>query len=145
MNRWLSLILACLALGLVVAGCGGDDDDDAGDSAQQTTEQTTEAEATTEATTEGGEPSGETVEVGMQDIKFDPDQVSVPVGGTVKWTNNEAVPHDVTKESGPGADFSSGNGNLQEGDTFEQTFADAGTVEYVCTVHPGMTGTVEVE
>lgn len=28
MTRWLAMLLACLALGLVVAGCGGDDDDD---------------------------------------------------------------------------------------------------------------------
>ena len=144
MTRWLALLLACLALGLVAAGCGDDDDDDGG--AAQTTEQTdTATEETTEAETEGGEPSGETVEVGMQDIKFDPQEVTVPVGGTVMWTNNESVPHDVTKESGPGEDFSSGNGNMQEGDTFEQTFSEAGTVEYVCTVHPGMTGTITVE
>lgn len=31
MTRWLALLLACMALGLVVAGCGDDDDDDGGD------------------------------------------------------------------------------------------------------------------
>ncbi len=81
----------------------------------------------------------------MKGIKFDPDSVTVKVGGTVKWTNNEDVPHDVTKEDGPGADFSSGNGNMKKGDTFEQTFKEAGTVNYVCTVHPNMKGTVNVE
>ena len=40
MKRWLALLLACLALGLVVAGCGDDDDDDGGDA--QTTEQPAE-------------------------------------------------------------------------------------------------------
>ena len=30
MRKWLALLIACLALGLVVAGCGGDDDDDGG-------------------------------------------------------------------------------------------------------------------
>ena len=29
MRKWLALLFACLALTLVVAGCGGDDDDDA--------------------------------------------------------------------------------------------------------------------
>ena len=67
------------------------------------------------------------------------------VGGTVKWTNNESVPHDVTKEDGPGANFSSGKGNMQQGDTYEQTFKEAGTVNYVCTVHPNMKGTVTVQ
>ena len=31
MKKWLALILACLALGVVIAGCGGDDDDSGGD------------------------------------------------------------------------------------------------------------------
>ena len=143
MSRWLALLLACLALGLVVAGCGGDDDDEGGDAAE-TTEQP--AEDTAAVDTGGGAAAGgESVEVGMKGIQFDPDSVTVKVGGTVKWTNNESVPHDVTKEDGPGAKFSSGNGNMQEGDTYEQTFKEAGKVNYVCTVHPNMKGAVTVE
>ena len=42
MKRWLALLLACLALGLVVAGCGDDDDDDGGGGDAQTTEQPAE-------------------------------------------------------------------------------------------------------
>jgi plastocyanin len=148
MTRWLALLIACLALGLVVAGCGDDDDDD-GNGAAQTTEQTeaatTTEEETTEAETEAGGGAAEAVEVKMKDIAFDPKDVTVPAGGTVKWTNDEAVPHDVTKTEGPGADFSSGSGNMQEGDTFEQKFDEAGEISYECTVHPGMTGTVKVE
>lgn len=82
----------------------------------------------------------------MEGIEFVPPDTTVAVGDTVTWTNNEAVGHDVTKEGGPGPDFSSGEpGGMQEGDTFEHTFEAAGTVDYVCTVHPGMTGTVVVE
>ena len=81
----------------------------------------------------------------MEGIQFDPAELTVKVGDTVKWTNNESVPHDVTKEDGPGADFSSGKGNMQQGDTYEQAFKEAGTVNYVCTVHPNMKGTVTVE
>ena len=138
MSRSLALLLACLALGLVAAGCGGDDDDDGGGGAAETTEQP----ADTAAEDTGG---GETVEVGMKGIQFDPDSATVKAGGTVKWTNNESVPHDVTKEDGPGAKFSSGTGNMKQGDTYEQTFKEAGTVNYVCTVHPNMKGTVTVE
>ena len=138
MSRWLALLLSCLALGLVVAGCGGDDEKDSGGEAAETTEQP----ADTAAEDTGG---GETVEVGMKGIQFDPDSATVKAGGTVKWTNNESVPHDVTKEDGPGAKFSSGTGNMKQGDTYEQTFKEAGTVNYVCTVHPNMKGTVTVE
>jgi plastocyanin len=141
MNRWLALLLACLALGLVVAGCGDDDDDDGGDGA-----------ATTEQPAGGGEENGGSgggddgggsggAQVSMEGIAFNPAEVSVPVGGTVTWTNNDDVGHDVT-----GDDFSSGDpGGMSSGDTFEQTFDEAGTFDYVCTVHPGMEGTVQVE
>ena len=142
MSRWLALLISCLALGLVVAGCGGDDDDDGGDAAE-TTEQP--AETAAEDTGGGAAGGGDTAKVGMKGIQFDPAESTVKVGGTVTWTNNESVPHDVTKEDGPGAKFSSGNGNMQEGDTFEQTFKEAGKVNYVCTVHPNMKGTVTVE
>jgi plastocyanin len=54
------------------------------------------------------------------------------------------VNHDVTKDTGPGPRFSSGSGNLANGDTYKVTFNRAGTVQYECTVHPGMTGTIVV-
>lgn len=124
-TRSLALLLACLALGLVVAGCG-DDDDDAGGG----------GEATEQPSAEGGG-----TEVSMKDIKFNPQEVTVNVGDTVTWVNDEGVGHDVT-----GDDFSSGDpGAMQNGDTFEHTFDTAGTFDYVCTVHPKMTGTVTVE
>ena len=141
MSKLLALLLACLALGLV-AGCG-DDDDDGGGEAAETTEQP--AETAAEEDTSGGGGAAKEVEVGMEGIKFDPESVTVKVGGSVKWTNNEDVPHDVTKEDGPGADFSSGKGNMNKGDTYEQSFPAAGKVDYICTVHPKMVGSITVK
>ena len=141
MSRFLALLLAVLALGLV-AGCGDDDDDGGGGAAEPDG-------AARRHRRRGGHrwrrPRRSTAAVGMEGIQFDPDSVTVKAGGTVKWTNNESVPHDVTKEDGPGPDFSSGKGNMNQGDTYEQTFKTAGTVNYVCTVHPNMKGTVEVQ
>ena len=135
MKRWLALLLACLALGLVVAGCGDDDDDDGGGA--QTTEQPAEDNGGggDDATAGGG---GEVV---MKGIKFVPPEITVAAGDTVTWTNEDTVGHDVTGDS-----FSSGDsGGLQNGDTFKFTFKKAGTFDYVCTVHPGMEGSVTVE
>lgn len=140
MSRSLALLLACLTLGLVVAGCGGDNNDDDGGEAAKTTKQPADQPAE-----EPAAAGGATVEVGLKGIQFDPDSVTVKVGGTVNWTNKESVPHDVTKEDGPGPDFSSGSGNMKEGDTYKQTFKAAGTINYVCTVHPNMKGSVTVE
>jgi len=138
MSRWNAVLALSLALGLV-AGCGGDDEKDSGGDAAETTEQPAED------TGGGAAAAGDTAEVGMQGIKFKPDSVTVKVGGTVNWTNNESVPHDVTKEDGPGPKFTSGNGNMMQGDTYKQTFKEAGEVKYVCTIHPNMKGNVTVK
>jgi plastocyanin len=141
MKTLLATICACLALGLVVAGCGGDDDgDDSGSASPSTTEQPADTGGSG-----GAEPGGEAVEVSMKDIAFNPAEVNVPKGGSITWTNDDSVGHDVTKESGPGPDFKSGDpGAMGGGDTFTQKFNAPGTINYVCTVHPGMTGTVVV-
>jgi plastocyanin len=135
MRKWLALVLACLALGLVVAGCGDDDDDDGGGGGN--------GGATTQEESGGGGGGG--AQVGMQNIQFDPAKVTINAGETVTWTNDEAVAHDVDG-SGPGGDFSSGpEGGMNEGDEFAFTFDEPGTYDYVCRVHaPGMAGTVTV-
>lgn len=136
MTKLLTLILACLALGLV-AGCGGDDDSgDSGGGGGGATK--------TEKPAGGG---GGGTEVGMMDVQFDPSDVTVAPGETVTFVNDEAVPHDVHKASGPGADFSSGGvGGMQQGDTFELKLDKPGKYDYVCKVHaPGMAGTITVK
>jgi plastocyanin len=135
MKRWLLLLLACVALGLVVGGCGGDDDD----GGAQKSEQPAESGGGGDKQSGGGAGGG--TQVVMQGIKFDPASVTVSAGDTVTWTNEDSVGHDVT-----GDGFKSGDpGGLQNGDTFEHTFDKAGTFDYVCTVHPGMEGSVKVK
>jgi plastocyanin len=140
MNRILALALSCLLLAFV-AGCGGDEEESGGGGeSAETTEQQQPAD-----TSGGAAGGGKAVSVGMKGIQFVPMDVTVAKGGTVTWTNNESVPHDVTKETGPGPKFSSGRGDMMQGDTYKQTFKTAGKIEYVCTVHPNMTGTVTVK
>ncbi len=136
MKKWLGVLLSIAAVGLL-AGCG-DDDEDSGGSAQ-TTEQ---APADTGGAT-GGTAAGRTVKVGMKDIQFVPKNVTVKVGDTVSWTNTDSVTHTVTKQSGPGTKFDSGN--LDPGAKYEQKFNRSGKVNYVCTIHPNQTGTVTVK
>jgi plastocyanin len=136
MTRWLALLMACLAL--VVIGCGDDDDDDGGGGGGA---QTTETAPAPEAEGGSGGAAAGCAEVTMQDIKFEPANVTIDAGQTVTWTNDDSVGHDVT-----GDDFKSGDpGAMQNGDTFEHTFDTAGTFDYVCTVHPGMEGSVTVK
>ena len=136
MKKLFALILACLALGLVAAGCGGDDNsssssDSGGDGASK-----------------AEEPSGGGgAKVGMQNVQFVPKDITVKPGETITFTNDESIPHDVHKTSGPGKDFSSGDtGGTQQGDTFELKLDEPGKYGYVCNVHaPGMAGTITVK
>ncbi len=138
MTKLLALMLACLALGLVA--CGGDDEESEGGGGGAAT--TSEEQP---ADTGGGGGGG--TEVSMESIQFQPGEVSVSAGDTITFVNNESVPHDVHKTSGPGEDFASGpSGGMQEGDTFELTLDQPGTYEYVCDVHaPGMAGSITVK
>jgi plastocyanin len=133
MTKLIALTLACLALGL--AACGGDDDS-GGDSGSGGS-----------STGQSGGSSGGGTTVSMENIQFSPKDLTVKPGDTITFTNDESVPHDVHKESGPGADFSSGaDGGMQQGDTFDLKLEKPGTYEYVCHVHaPGMAGTITVK
>ena len=129
-KRWLALLLGCLALALVAAGCGGGGDDNGGGGGGSGDN------AAPAPSASGGGGS-----VTMKDIKFNPSTVNVKVGDTVTWTNDDSVGHDVT-----GDGFKSGSaGGIGGGTTFKHKFDKAGTFKYQCTVHPGMTGEVVVK
>lgn len=85
---------------------------------------------------------GGTVSVSIVDFAFNPKTIAVPVGTTVRWTNNGSAPHTVTSTSSPKA-FDSGT--LNPGESFEFTFKTAGQFPYRCAIHPSMTGMVIVE
>src|SRR5437588_10788383 len=78
--------------------------------------------------------AGSSVAVSMQGLRFHPAAVTVHPGQTVVWTNNDSVDHNVTATSG--ASFHSRA--FGQGNTFRFTASRAGTVKYVCTLHPGM-------
>jgi plastocyanin len=88
-------------------------------------------------TTQGGGGPPLLAEVSMVNTSFSPQQVEVAVGGTLRFTNNDAVQHNATAAS-----FATGT--MNPGQVREQTVGSAGTFSYSCTLHPGMTGSVIV-
>lgn len=135
MPRILTLLLAVFALA-AFAGCGDDDNDTDSGSAGATS-----AETTTAVTGAAPEPETAPGEVVMKGIMFKPKEITVKVGDTITWRNDDPVDHDVTDTAT--SKFKSET--MGEGDTFEYTAEEAGTIEYVCTIHPGMTGSITVE
>jgi len=74
-----------------------------------------------------------------------PAEISVGVGGTVTWSNDDTAAHTVTSGSptdGPDGTFDSSL--FMAGATFEVTFDDSGSYDYFCMVHPWMQGNVQV-
>lgn len=74
----------------------------------------------------------------MANIAYTPTSSSVSSGGTVTWTNGDAVAHTVTFDNGPDC------GNVAAASSVTVTFSAAGTYNYHCTIHPQMKGTVTV-
>lgn len=78
-------------------------------------------------------------QVNIDGFAFAPATLMVAVGTTVTWTNRDEEPHTVAASDG--SFHSPGMGT---GATFSHTFTDAGTFDYVCSIHPMMRGTVVV-
>jgi plastocyanin len=78
-------------------------------------------------------------QVSIDGFAFAPVTLTVPVGTTVTWTNRDEEPHTVAASDG--SFHSPGMGT---GATFAHTFPNAGTFDYVCSIHPMMRGTVVV-
>ena len=88
--------------------------------------------------TSTGQKASKTATVSIKDFAFNPDSVTISVGGTVTWKNEDSATHKIK-----GQDFESDN--LNSGDSFSQTFDKVGTFDYSCLIHPAMTGKVIVE
>ncbi len=132
MLRRIATLCLCLCLaasgGLAVAGCGSDSKKSKSSKSKKRMKKSKHAA--------GG------MAVSMQNTSFHPSSLSVKAGDTVTWTNEESTAHDVTADDGS---FKSGPpGGMKQGDTFEHVFDKAGSFAYKCTVHPNMTGTIEV-
>lgn len=139
--RILTLLLACLALTAFAAGCGSDSNDSSSSSSSSDAAPAAADTSSTESTpSSAAEDSGGEVEIKMQNIAFTPKDVTAKVGQTIKWSNEDSVEHDVKATAGE--DFKSDL--FGKGGDFSYKLDKAGTIKYVCTVHPGMEGTIIV-
>ncbi len=127
------LLVPLTAVALAAAGCGDDSSDTA-----STASDPPAAESTPSTSTPAEEGA---LEIGMKGLQFAPKDVTVKVGATITWKNLEDVGHNVVAEDG--ADFESDT--FGKGGTYEFKAEKPGSVKYVCTIHPGMQGTITVE
>lgn len=129
------LLLAAFAL----AACGG---------SEATPAASPEPAASTPVSAAPSAPTGacEVVDtadgtpVRIAEFAFDPGTVTVKVGETVTWTNNDTAGHTATMDDG-----SCRTGTLQKGQSASIRFDSPGEYPYICSIHPRMTGSVIVE
>lgn len=108
---------------LLLAACGGD---------------TPTQEPPNEAAPTSAEGDAATTSVDIVDNAFEPSDIEVEPGAEVTWENTGNTTHTVTFEDGEDS------GNLDSGATYSRTFDESGDYPYVCSIHPGMAGTVTV-
>jgi plastocyanin len=88
--------------------------------------------------TSAAEPVATTEVQLPKSYRFEPAAITVPVGATVTWTNDDNFTHNVAFEGSEPM-------KLSPGDSTMRTFDTAGTFPYQCTLHSqDMQGTVEV-
>jgi plastocyanin len=78
----------------------------------------------------------------IDDFRFGPAVLTVPVGTKVTWTNDDSDPHTVTSEADPKLLKSP---PLDTGESFAFTFDKPGTYRYFCSIHPHMQGVIVVQ
>lgn len=85
------------------------------------------------------EPPADAVRILVKDMAYTPSTVTISAGQTVIWEfDDPGVPHNAVALDG-----SFQSKLLMEG-TFEHTFNSPGTVDFRCTPHPEMVGTIIV-
>jgi plastocyanin len=115
-----SIVARVAAAGFAAAALAGACGSDGGEAATTTTRGTAQGPV-----------------VVAKDLKFKPERISVRSGETVTWRFDDGnIPHNVI--GGPLKSPTESKGE------YSYTFDEAGTVDYVCTLHPQMKGKVKV-
>ena len=78
--------------------------------------------------------------VTIANFAFDPATVTMNVGDSVTWNNQDGTAHTATAGDG-----SFNTGNIAAGGSATVTFDTAGTFAYACSIHPQMSGSVVVQ
>jgi len=77
----------------------------------------------------------ETITIDIKSFKYNAADVTISVGDTVIWVNQDRARHTATARDG-----SFNTGTLKKGTSNQITLTDAGTFEYFCKFHRNMVG-----
>jgi plastocyanin len=139
-----TLILPVLAAAALAAGCGGSgsSSSDSGSSSAYGSKPAAAATDTPAATKTAAAASatGSGTTVDIANFAFAPADIQAKVGDKITFVNKDSAAHTATATEG--AKFDSGS--LDQGASFAYVAKKAGTIKFVCSFHPNMTGTITV-
>jgi plastocyanin len=78
--------------------------------------------------------------VTIEATQFQPNALTVRRGDTIIWVNKDPFPHTVTSKAG-GFDSQ----QIQPGVSWKYRAVRKGEFDYICSLHPTMTGTIRVQ
>ena len=135
-----SLLTMCFLLGMTLAACGSAATEAPSEAAAATATEaapTSAAAPTAEESAATEVPAGETVEVIISGFAFNPENLTISVGDSVTWINQDyGTDHTVTADDG-----SVDSGVMPENEQFTFKFDTPGTYAYYCQFHGGTGGT----
>ena len=73
---------------------------------------------------------------------FSPASQTAKVGQVVEWTAGSSLPHTITFNASNASCLD--DAQINPGSTWQIKFTQPGTYSYICTIHPGMQGTITV-
>lgn len=91
-------------------------------------------------TTVAGAPATGEQAVSIKDFSFNPASLSIQVGDSVTWTNDDGPAHSIKS----GDHTFDSPGPIDPASSFSFTFTTPGSYTYICGIHPSMKGTVVV-
>lgn len=90
----------------------------------------------------GSKHAAKTHQVEIKGMQFVPAQLTVDVGDTIVWTNEDVLPHSVT--SGIPSPVTFDSKEIAAKATWSLTVSAAGDYTYICSYHPTMHGQLTV-
>jgi plastocyanin len=75
----------------------------------------------------------------IEGTQFQPGELTVKIGDSIEWVNNDPFPHTVTSKTG-GFD----SRQIQPGKSWKYRAVKKGEFPYICSLHPTMQATLRV-
>jgi plastocyanin len=139
----IALFAAVLALVILASGCGGGYNSDSSASSGGAAPAVGGGAAAVKPAQPAAAVAGsaKSIDVDVKDNLFAPATIQAKVGQKITWNQRGQIAHTVTASEG--AKFDSGP--LNPGQSFSYTPTKAGTIQYLCSFHQGMVGTIVVK